>query len=90
VSRADAVRYVRLWALFAVLQFPVTVGFAVLMALGANHLVGYWWVAVPLAAEVIPGAVFWRVLRLGRALSSAQSRPGGSSGNGQPSGKLPA
>jgi hypothetical protein len=81
LPRAGAVRYTLLWVLFAVAQFPVSMGIAVLLLLGSHHVVGYWWLAVPLAAEAVPGALYWRLCRLGRALSagspgSAGSRPG--------------
>jgi hypothetical protein len=75
---ADGVRYTLLWVLFAVAQFPLTIGIVVLLLLGSRHVVGYWWLAVPLAAEVVPGALYWRLHRLVGAVSagSAGSRLG--------------
>jgi Flp pilus assembly pilin Flp len=72
---AEAVRYTLLWVLFAVAQFPVTVGVAVLLLLGSRHVVAYGWVAVPLVAEAVPGALYWRLRRLGRALSAESAGP---------------
>lgn len=63
-SGADTARYARLWILFAVTQFPVTIAIAALIALGSRHVTGYWWVVVPLAAEILPGAAYWRTRRL--------------------------
>jgi hypothetical protein len=67
---ASAARYMQLWVLFAVVQFPVTVALGVLLVLGTHRVVGYWWVVVPLAAELVPGAIWRRALKVGRALSA--------------------
>jgi hypothetical protein len=64
LAGADAARYMRLWILFAVTQFPVTIALVGTIATASGRT--YWWVAVPLAAEAVPGAVYWRIRRFTR------------------------
>jgi hypothetical protein len=60
----DAVRYVRLWVLYAAAAFLGTLSLVVAIAIAPVR--GYWWFAVPVAAETGAGAVFWRIRRFTR------------------------
>jgi hypothetical protein len=64
-SGRGIVMYQRLWILFAVAQFPVTISFLVLIDL---HL--YWWLAASLGAEIIPLSIFMRLRRYSHNLTT--------------------
>jgi hypothetical protein len=45
------------WIIFAVTLAPVTFGGAVIYLLARDHVLGYWWLALPLGGAVVPLAV---------------------------------
>jgi hypothetical protein len=65
------------WIIFAVTLTPVTFGSVVVWQLARHHVLGYWWLAVPLGSTVVPLAVLTAGLRSARRLArDSTARPG--------------
>ena len=63
--------------IFAVTLAPVTAGGAVIGELASRHVLGYWWLAVPLGCAAVPLAVLVAGLAIARRLArDAAARPG--------------
>ena len=61
--------------IFAVTLAPVTAGGAVIGELASHHVLGYWWLAVPLGCAAVPLAVLVAGLAIARRLARTP-RPG--------------
>jgi hypothetical protein len=59
----------RTWIFFALTLAPAVFGSAVLYTLGRHHVLGYWWVSVPLGFLAAPLAILLSGLRTARRLA---------------------
>jgi hypothetical protein len=67
----------RTWIIFAASLAPVTAAVAVIYLLARDHILGYWWLAVPLGGAAVPLGVLIAGLGAARRLArDTAARPG--------------